>query len=78
VDILKERIKSVQKYYNAYIIAVDKLTEHKKGYSHKSQSNSGDTDSEVSKRNKTKKSGLDIYEEKMKRYIELKNALLKY
>ena len=70
VDILKERIKSVQKYYNAYIIAVDKLTENKKGYSHKSQSNSGDTDSEVSKRNKTKKSGLDIYEEKMKRYRE--------
>ena len=71
VDILKERIKSVQKYYNAYIIAVDKITENKKGYSHKSIStNSADNDSEVSKRNKAKKTGLDIYEEKMKRYRE--------
>ena len=71
VDILKERIKAVQKYYNAYIIAVDKTNDNKKGYSHKNQtSNSGDNESEHSKRNKGKMTGMDIYEEKIKRYRE--------
>ena len=70
VDILKERIKAVQKYYNAYIIAVDKISDNKKG-NNKSQSNiSVENDSEHSKRNKVKISGMDIYEEKIKRYRE--------
>ena len=70
VDILKERIKAVQKYYNAYIIAVDKISDNKKG-NNKSQSNiSVENDSEHSKRNKVKMSGMDIYEEKIKRYRE--------
>ena len=72
VDILKERIKAVQKYYNAYIIAIDKLTENKKINIHgKNSISSGkDSESEQSKRNKGKKSVLDIYEEKIKRYRE--------
>ena len=71
VDILKERIKAVQKYYNAYIIAVDKKSENKKDYGHKSQTNnSGDNESDHSKRNKNKMTGMDIYEEKIKRYRE--------
>jgi hypothetical protein len=72
VDILKERIKAVQKYYNAYIIAVSKIPENKKGSFHtKNQSNNiPDTASECSKRSRFKKTGMDIYEEKIKRYRE--------
>ena len=72
VDILKERIKAVQKYYSAYIISSNKIQDNKKGSSHsKSQSNnSPDNISESSKRSKFKKTGLDIYEEKIKRYRE--------
>ena len=72
VDILKERIKAVQKYYSAYIISSNKIQDNKKGSSHsKSQSNnSPDNISESSKRSKLKKTGLDIYEEKIKRYRE--------
>ena len=74
VDILKERIKSVQKYYNAFIVAVDALNLETKKSSHNKNSiisgNYMESDSEISKRNKTKKSGLDIYEEKIKKYRE--------
>ena len=72
VDILKERIKAVQKYYNAYIIAASKNPDSKKGSTHsKSQStNTLDNMSEGSKRSKFKKTGLDAYEEKIKRYRE--------
>ena len=72
MDILKERIKAVQKYYNAYIIAVDKLSENKKGNIHgkKEITNVLDNESEHSKKNKGKKTGMDIYEEKIKRYRE--------
>jgi len=72
VDILKERIKAVQKFYNAYIIAVDKLSENKKGniHSKKEINNVSDNESEYSKKNKGKKTGIDIYEEKIKRYRE--------
>ncbi len=72
VDILKERIKAVQKYYNAYIIAIDKLSDNKKNNPHgKNTSNSGkDSESETSKRSKVKKTGFNIYEEKIKRYRE--------
>ena len=73
VDILKERIKSVQKYYNAFIVSVDSV-ENKKTYHTKNSllhSNSlMESDSEISKRNKIKKTGLDIYEEKIKKYRE--------
>ena len=74
VDILKDRIKSVQKFYNAFIVAVDtKTMETKKSMHTKNSifSNSYmDSESEHSKRNKTKKTGLDIYEEKIKKYRE--------
>ena len=72
VDILKERIKAVQKYYSAYINEANNVQENKKGSSHsKSQSNNAsDNLSESSKRSKFKKTGLDLYEEKIKRYRE--------
>ena len=74
VDILKERIKSVQKFYNAFIVSVDtKILETKKTSHTKNSifSNSYmDSESELSKRNKVKKTGLDIYEEKIKKYRE--------
>ena len=74
VDILKDRIKSVQKFYNAFIVAVDNKTMETKKSMHTKNSifsNSYmDSDSEHSKRNKTKKTGLDIYEEKIKKYRE--------
>ena len=71
VDILKERIKAVQKYYNAYITAVDKINDNKKGFSHKNQSNNSlENDSDHSRKNKGKMTGMDIYEEKIKRYRE--------
>ena len=71
VDILKERIKAVQKYYNAYIVAADKI-EQKKNLSHTKNlsTSSMDNESEHSKRVKGKKKGMDAYEEKMKRYRE--------
>ena len=74
VDILKERIKSVQKFYNAFIVSVDTKNLETKKTSHTKNSifsNSYmDSDSELSKRNKIKKTGLDIYEEKIKKYRE--------
>ena len=73
VDILKERIKSVKKYYNAFIVSVDnpdsKKTFHLKNISLYSN-NFKENDSEISKKNKMKKKGLDIYEEKIKKYRE--------
>ena len=71
VDILKERIKAVQKYYNAYIIAVDKIPDKKiSSHSKNISSSSIENDSEHSKKNKAKMKGMDIYEEKIKRYRE--------
>jgi len=73
VDILKERIKSVQKYYNAFIVSVDSMETKKNYHSKNSSLHSNslmESDSEISKRNKTKKTGLDIYEEKIKKYRE--------
>ena len=74
VDILKERIKSVQKFYNAFIVSVDTKNLETKKTSHTKNSifsNSYmDSESELSKRNKIKKTGLDIYEEKIKKYRE--------
>ena len=71
VDILKERIKSVQKFYNAFIVSVDTKKLETKKTSHTKNSifsNSYmDSESELSKRNKIKKTGLDIYEEKIKK-----------
>ena len=70
VDILKERIKAVQKYYNAFIVSVDnnetKKTSHIKSNSIHSI-NYLESEPDVSKRNKVKKTGLDIYEEKKKK-----------
>ena len=71
VDILKERIKAVQKYYNAYIIAIDKIPDKKISSQSKNISSSSiENDSEHSKKNKAKMKGMDIYEEKIKRYRE--------
>ena len=74
VDILKDRIKSVQKYYNAFIVSVDaKAIDTKKSMHIKNSlfSNSHmDSETELSKRSKIKKTGLDIYEEKIKKYRE--------
>ena len=76
VDILKERIKSVQKYYNAFIVSVDasrslepKKTPHIRNNSLYSSIHL-ENDSELSKRKNIKKTGLDIYEEKIKKYRE--------
>ena len=74
VDILKERIKSVQKFYNAFIVSVDVKNLDTKKTSHSKNSifsNSYmESESEMSKRNKIKKTGLDLYEEKIKKYRE--------
>ena len=77
VDILKERIKSVQKYYNAFIISVDtsknsesKKTLHTKSSSMNINSSTIENEGEYSKRKQAKKTGLDIYEEKIKKYRE--------
>ena len=74
VDILKERIKSVQRFYNAFIVSVDTKTLDTKKTTHTKNSifsNSYmESDSELSKRNKIKKTGLDIYEEKISKYRE--------
>ena len=74
VDILKERIKSVQKFYNAFIVSVDTKTLDTKKTAHTKNSifsNSYmESDSELSKRNKVKKTGLDLYEEKISKYRE--------
>ena len=74
VDILKERIKSVQKFYNAFIVSVDVKNLDTRKTSHTKNSifsNSYmESDSEMSKRNKIKKTGLDLYEEKIKKYRE--------
>ena len=51
---------------------MDKLSENKKGNIHgkKEINNVSDNESEYSKKNKGKKTGIDIYEEKIKRYRE--------
>lgn len=76
VDILKERIKSVQKYYNAFIVSGDtnknfeaKKTLHTKNTSIMNNSTM-ENEGEYSKRKQAKKTGLDIYEEKIKKYRE--------
>ena len=74
VDILKERIKSVQKYYSAFMGTVkieNKKSNHMRNsstFSNTGQNSDSESDS-VSKK-KTKKTNLNIYEEKMKLYRE--------
>ena len=77
VDILKERIKSVQKYYNAFIVSVDttknfesKKTLHTKSSSTNMNNSTMENEGDYSRRKQAKKTGLDIYEEKIKKYRE--------
>lgn len=77
VDILKERIKSVQKYYNAFIVSVDttknfesKKTLHTKSSSINMNNSTMENEGDYSRRKQAKKTGLDIYEEKIKKYRE--------
>jgi hypothetical protein len=76
VDILKERIKSVQKYYNAFIVSdtskniESKKTLHIKNTSMNMNNSTMENEGDYSKRKQAKKTGLDIYEEKIKKYRE--------
>ena len=74
VDILKERIKAVKKYYNAFIVSFDaKNAERQRSLSLKSPMMStsyAETESEHSKRLKNKKKAIELYEEKIKKYRE--------